>query len=100
MKFRRPIFPLNTNPFGRLPFQGYKSYPCNLHILPLNVTQFKMSESDSAAKRFVWIDCEVYHIIALFSQKMTGLNLSKDKIIEIVVLIMNKDLQLLDSQGF
>jgi oligoribonuclease len=35
-----------------------------------------------------------------FLQKMTGLNLDKDKIIEISALITNKDLDLLDPQGF
>ena len=31
---------------------------------------------------------------------MTGLNLGKDKIIEIAAIITNKDLNLLDPQGF
>jgi oligoribonuclease (3'-5' exoribonuclease) len=31
---------------------------------------------------------------------MTGLNLGKDKIIEIAAIITNKDLDILDSQGF
>jgi oligoribonuclease len=59
-----------------------------------------MSGPDSAEMRFVWIDCEVCHVISPFSSKMTGLNLGKDKIIEIAAVITNKDLKLLDPHGF
>jgi oligoribonuclease len=55
----------------------------------------------------VWIDCEVWawtsHILRfislIFPFQMTGLDYKKDKIIEIAVLITDKNLELVDETG-
>jgi oligoribonuclease (3'-5' exoribonuclease) len=38
--------------------------------------------------------------VSTFLQKMTGLNLGVDKIIEIAVIVTNSELEIVDPQGF
>jgi Exonuclease len=102
MKFRLPNS-LNANaitPSFRWRSQSVLASLQKLTRPLFNGTGLQMSQPTGPDTRFIWIDCEVIEQRFTFLQKMTGLDLGKDKIIEISALITDEKLEILEPQGF